>query len=74
MQIPANHLGNMANKYGVNGDGIFAVIYPREMDDADAEFALDMLGMESRRIRRLQQQRHDAEAELFSWAGVATTG
>lgn len=73
MDIPPKHMGNTANRYGINRDGVFAVIYPREMDEADADYALDMLGMECRRIRRLQRQRQEAESMAFSWAGDAST-
>lgn len=68
--IPDNHMGQTST--GMD-NGIFAVIYPRDMSESDAEFVLDMLGHEARRVRRRQENKRTAEALAFSWAGDAST-
>lgn len=64
--IPENHMGQTST--GMD-NGIFAVIYPRDMSESDAEFVLDMLGHEAKRVRRRQENKMAAESLAFSWAG-----
>lgn len=71
MDIPANHLGQYSSHVG---SGMFYLAFPKDMDEGDAEFVLRGLELAKRQIDRNQQRRRSAEAESFSWAGVAATG